>query len=190
MSDRVPLGSVECIMHFNVPGQSGDVQSSMGFLTGAGEDNTEREAVVDALENLLGQVSTLVQLDHVTFDIGSADPVNAFVEENSLAFGLGGGDVLPPNVSWLIQRRTFQGGRRGRGRMFMPGVTAGSVDSQGNIDPGVVAGWSTNFDDFISDLPTGWLPALMHATAPFTPTLIAAFSPQGRVATQRKRLRD
>lgn len=190
MSDRVPEGTCETIMHFSGPGASGDVQCAIGWEGATPFDSADRLVVVSALENLMGNLSVAITLVSVSFDAGTNDPVNPIFEEPSGEGGAAGGEMMPLNSCYLVQKRTNTGGRRGRGRMYLPGVAIGATEEDGTVSIGVVGGIETNFAAMLAEMPAGWSPALMHATAPFLPTPIAAFAPQGKIATQRTRLRD
>lgn len=190
MSDRVPEGACETILHFTGPGQSGDVQCAIGWVGATPFDSADRLVAVSAIENLMGNLNVAVTLASVTFDAGTDDPVNPIFEESSGEGGAAGGEMMPLNSCYLVQKRTVLGGRRGRGRMFLPGVSIGATEEDGTVSIGVVGGIETNIIAMLAEMPAGWQPALLHATAPFTPTQIAAFAAQGKIATQRTRLRD
>lgn len=190
MSDRVPEGCCETTLHFSGPGASGDVQCAIGWVTASPFDSAERLIAVSAIENLMGNLNVAMTLESVTFDAGTDDPVNPIFEETSGAAGVAGGEMMPLNSTYLVQKRTNLGGRRGRGRMFLPGVSIGATEEDGSVSIGVVGGIETNIVAMLAEMPSPWSPALLHATAPFTPTQIAAFAVQGKIATQRTRLRD
>lgn len=99
---------------------------------------------------------------------------------------------LTPNVAILWNKTTGEGGRRNRGRAFIPPYAPGeaSVDSLGVISSGVVTATQTLYDNALATAATdGYDPVLFHQSAPFTPTPITAFTMQPLVATQRRRLR-
>lgn len=103
-----------------------------------------------------------------------------------------GGDVGPgatPQVAYLVQKHTGLGGRKGRGRWFIPGVDEESVDQQGLVAAGMVTALQTGVGDTLTDLGTADLPmALLHNDAT-TPTLVTDLIVSQTVATIRKRVR-
>lgn len=108
--------------------------------------------------------------------------------------GTGGatGDASPPNLSVLVRKNTGVGGRTGRGRMYVPGMTDGNLLDGGVIGSSVVSDWQQGFDDFFDALgASGIVPALLHdEDSPVSaPYIITSFSVQARAATQRQRLR-
>lgn len=104
------------------------------------------------------------------------------------AVGLG----MTPNVAILVKKVTGAGGRRNRGRMYIPPVYPGEagVDYNGVIDADKVlvlqSQYAVAYSLIVDD---DLLPVLFHTEAPFTPTDISSFQVQQIVATQRRRLR-
>lgn len=134
----------------------------------------------------------------------------------------GGGNTslgMPPNVAYLVEKRTSLGGRRGVGRMYVPGVPETNVDDAGNIVGTSLSGINTQLTEMLAGLlgaATGSYtglavtPVLLHSnsstttrtTAPGSvtitrtegaaggsPTPITQLQLDPKVATQRRRLR-
>lgn len=98
----------------------------------------------------------------------------------------------PINCSLLVDKRTGAGGRRGRGRMFVPPATLaeGDISSLGVILGADVTSIQASWDVFFGELEDNTLqPTLWHATAPFLGDPITSFVVQPLIATQRRRLR-
>lgn len=99
--------------------------------------------------------------------------------------------AMAPNCAILLRKRTALGGRRNRGRAYIPPV----FPSEGSVDAaGVIAGASlTAIQGFYDSMFTGSLlnydRVLFHNEAPFTPTPINLLQFDGLIATQRRRLR-
>lgn len=97
-----------------------------------------------------------------------------------------------PQVAMLVQKLTNQGGRAGRGRLFMPGLVEADVNQSGLIDSGVLAtaigAWEA-FRAALDAIDIG--PVVFHgAGSPLTtPTFIDTLLPVAQVATQRQRNR-
>lgn len=104
----------------------------------------------------------------------------------------------PPNCAMLITKKTASGGRKNRGRIFMPPAMLNDidVDQAGNITGSTVAGHQVLWNTFFGSLNDSLLfPTLFHQFDPDlgetgeAPTRITAFIVQTRIATQRRRLR-
>lgn len=130
----------------------------------------------------------------------------------SLAVGQDGGDPITyeypatnagdsssfpmwPNTSVLIRKDTAAGGRRNRGRMYVPGFALRSlVTPAGLIDPAYLADFNTNLATFLATVNagTGFNPTnlgVLHSEPPSAPAVITSLVAQSKVATQRRRLR-
>jgi hypothetical protein len=107
--------------------------------------------------------------------------------------GTNAGPPLPPNCAFLLRKRTALGGRKGRGRMFIPagvGVGEDSVPSTGVLLEAQRAPLATRYNDWINSL--GPSPVLFHDSATpgsTAPTPITSFTLEARLATVRRRLR-
>lgn len=99
---------------------------------------------------------------------------------------------IQPGTALLVDKNTAAGGRSGRGRVFMPGVTEADVDASGNVGAAYRSAAQAQWFEFGTGMTAAGIPlvVLHSAGAPITtPTPITSFSVQARVATQRKRLR-
>ena len=99
---------------------------------------------------------------------------------------------LTVNTAVLINKTTGLGGRRNRGRMFVPPVKPqeAGVDGTGLISSIELSTLQGLWDSFYGQMiTTGYTPQLFHQTAPFTPTPVTGFVVQPMVATQRRRMR-
>jgi hypothetical protein len=103
-------------------------------------------------------------------------------------------NVPPSNCAVIIKKNTALGGRRYRGRFFLPSIflNEGAVDPAGNISSSPVGTMQTQWDTFHAALLSNdWEPALFHqgAGAP-VPTAISSFTVQSLIGTQRRRMRN
>jgi hypothetical protein len=99
--------------------------------------------------------------------------------------------TVPINCAMLIQKNTARGGRKGKGRMFVPcfGFSESNVDELGVITTGTVASqqalWSSAFTALAaSDVK----PALLHSDGSAV-DLITSITVKQIIATQRRRLK-
>lgn len=102
-------------------------------------------------------------------------------------------NAITSNCACLVTKSTALGGRRYRGRMFLPPfrLNEGAVDAAGNIAGATVTAINTSLFNTLTALATGtWFPVLFHqgAGAP-DPTPITALTCQSLIATQRRRMR-
>lgn len=104
---------------------------------------------------------------------------------------VGGRDVLSesPNVAILVQKRTGTGGRKGLGRMFVPGLDQDDVTGAGQLTSTALALWQAKADEFLGHAAiAAFPPVLLHAEAG-PPAPITDLVVSQTVATQRRRLR-
>lgn len=101
-------------------------------------------------------------------------------------------DSVPPNTSLLIRKITSDGGRAGRGRFFMPGISEEAVGGSGVIETANVEDYQEHWEDFAGLLALGDVPLVVLHTAgsPITtPSPVTSLIVEDRVATQRRRNR-
>lgn len=177
--------------------------SRSAFITMGHENNTGVNDPVELAETLLDAMLT-----GVTFQDGLDS--NVTMRSCTVRLGQDGGDPLvgvgtgsatgglssaspPANVAVLVHKRTAAGGRRNRGRLFIPWyVIETNVQEDGTIDSGTVSaingymnGWRTNL--VTVQLPPVVLHSVGNSVAP-APTPITALTVDNLVATQKRRL--
>lgn len=106
--------------------------------------------------------------------------------------GSGTGLPMTPNVAVLVKKVTGAGGRRNRGRLFVPPIYPGesAVDSAGIIPPSDITVLNTRWNHVRTSMATAGLTwVLFHGSGSLTPTVITQAAADSRVATQRRRLR-
>jgi hypothetical protein len=102
-------------------------------------------------------------------------------------------ESLPVNCALLVRKNTSRGGRRGRGRMFWPLLSIGeaNVTPGGIIGTGQVTDQQAKWDAFLADLATaGMSMYLFHEDPIIPPDVVDSLTVQGRIATQRTRMRS
>jgi len=100
--------------------------------------------------------------------------------------------ALPPNCAVLINKSTAAGGRRNRGRMFVPPVfpSEGNFSAAGQINSTQLAQLQTWWDGLYGDLNAlGLGMVVLHQNPPYTPTIVGSLEVNALLATQRRRLR-
>lgn len=94
-----------------------------------------------------------------------------------------------PASAILVSKQTASGGRRNRGRLYMPGLWDGAVQDAGVLSGGTVTSVQAAWNNHLADLDTaGIFPVILHSDEG-SPTSIIAMSVAPKIATQRRRLR-
>lgn len=136
---------------------------------------------------------TTVSASSTTVKVGTSNPSAPLTFEfTGSDGGSGSATLMPPSVSMLLVKRTLLGGRKGRGRMFLPAPPENQVDNVGNIDStyrgNVEATMITMLEAAAGALADeGAQPVLLH-TDDTEPTDITTFALSGVIASQRRRL--
>lgn len=98
----------------------------------------------------------------------------------------------PPQVAVIVKKNTGLGGRRNRGRMYMPNVwfmPESAVDNNGGIGSTHLGNYQDHVDEFFDGLTAASLiPVLCHSDG-VGATALTNLSVESLVATQRRRLR-
>jgi hypothetical protein len=111
------------------------------------------------------------------------------------AFSEGGGDggaASTPGLAWLVHKTTSLGGRAGRGRMYLPGLSEADVGGDGSISETPRALLEADLATFMGDLTSLLLiPVVLHGDeSPISlPTAITSLNVDSLAATQRRRMR-
>jgi hypothetical protein len=116
-------------------------------------------------------------------DVG---PTSVFSDPRS---GGSGTVSAPPNVAFLIEKNTALGGRRNRGRFYMPGVPEAGVADNGFVETTTLGNLTTGAADFLARIQAEVLQMVVLHTGPSLPTVVTSLTPDPQVATQRRRLR-
>lgn len=136
------------------------------------------------------QISTVV-LAECRVKYGPNDTGPTGVATGNAAGGIGSAGIQPA-TALLVSKTTSFGGRAGRGRLYMPGMSESDVQEDGGVDAAYLTAAQASFDALRTDMiAAGLEPRLLHsADSPLsTPDLIDAFVVNATVATQRRRLR-
>lgn len=186
----IPAGFGQCTLNFTGTSLPQGAAVVFGFANAGPQDaeacridiatawyNTIREQMCDSVI----QSSQLVKL-------GPNDdgPTAAGVGTGA---GLLTGSAAPPQVSWLVSKRTALGGRRNRGRMYIPGIPETSVSPFGSIDPTLRQNMEDECDAFLAAIDAAGCPMVILHNTVGTPTLVQSLTVSASVATQRNRLR-
>jgi len=138
-----------------------------------------------------------VSMARVIANIGNDGPPIRFESIISVAGSRASQVVLPPNLTYLVRKTTAFGGRRYRGRMYIPFVSNADL---GNIQTGQLASGAVTLlqaratavqSGLVAAGPNASELSLLHASGLSTlpsPTTVATLAADDFVATQRRRL--
>lgn len=135
-------------------------------------------------------LSSLWQLTRVRYTATRGglpvDGVDGNVSQGTATF-----NPVSPAVAALLRKVTDSGGRKNRGRMYLPAGYLGelAVSPNGTIDSAVVSDSTGRFQSFIAALTDDDLgPVILHADSS-TPTDVVDGFMESQVCTQRRRQR-
>jgi hypothetical protein len=147
--------------------------------------------------SFLVNTTHILSLDKVVLSIGQDDGTAPTVESNVPAVdgGIDSGLFAPLNIAAIMRKDTATLGRRGRGRMFIPGyLRAADVDSSGTVSDDARTSLNNDGISFGTQLfddtpPPSLAPVLCHSSAPTVPTAIIGLTCAPLIGTLRKRIR-
>jgi hypothetical protein len=155
--------------------------------------DTDSTAFANAVKPNLTSADTLTAIVWtVGTSIGALEYVSA---TNAVGTLLSASAQMPQNCAVLVQKRTSTPGRRGRGRLYWPGLLESEVDAVGTLTASVVTRMNTMLNSWkatITASPQLGQPVLFHsagATPVPGPSNITSFTVSQVMATQRRRLR-
>lgn len=126
----------------------------------------------------------------VDVHVGTADPEAPLVYNYTGSdTGTGSSATDPPSSCVLVTKQTALGGRKGRGRMFLPASPSAESFDNGRLNStyqalvyGEVSGSMANIATML-----GGEPFLLHSAVTPSPTAITGWSVSARLAVQRRR---
>lgn len=158
-----------------------DLSQAGGDFVGAA--NSAMIAYTSAFANATNQ--SLV-VDHVTLRVGQDGPGGSVDSDMSAVPCTQTASMAPTAMSVILRKVTNDIGRKGRGRMFLPGIVReDGVDSDGGLTAGFRSAMAVAAQDFLLQLGTGGgaggtiplLPVVLHSDAtPPTPITNVAIS--------------
>lgn len=196
MGVRVPANFTELIFRMKVDGDSEEMLCTIGVgedFTGFGQAQANDCAATWV--TMMKIVTPEVLYVGMTARVGP-DGQGLTFEAPRNDRGTYAGNALPPNCAALVQKRTGLGGRRNRGRLYLPGIPEAAVGPAGLLIGTYPAGASAEVQGWFTALAAvGGIsePYLFHTTDPLTagipPTIITSVTLAPKIATQRRRLR-
>lgn len=146
-------------------------------------------AAGEAIEPLMANLPDEIQVSEIRVKLGPDDngPYQVFaIVKPGL---LGSGETVAPNTSFLFSKQTALGGRKNRGRLYLPGVLEGAINGAGDLASGWITDLNNAADLMLASLTADGVPMhLLHESVD-APTEVTGMQVSSRVATQRRRLR-
>lgn len=203
MTVEIPTGFGLVAWEFSMPGDVEPWYCTLGVdLPSGGESPSfyADDLFIAWRDNVLGLQSTTMTLNQCIVKMGSDGPPVMGYSTLGTAPGQTSGSFLPQNCAMLVDKMTNSGGRRNRGRMYIPAaLPEANVDNVGTITTGLVTGANVAFGGLWEALQNGvaptniaYPPVILHSpgiSALPLPTPITSFRVQSVISTQRKRLR-
>lgn len=190
----IPPGFAEVVNVFDIAGPAGPALVVFGVDPATETDPTVIASDIgpmwDTTVGPLKAMHSSVTLTEVRVTLGQdGGPPTVGAATFSLQ-GDVAGNGMTPQVTYLIKKVTGFGGRAFRGRMYWPGVQEEAISDSGSISATLDAALLAAADEFLDTLDTGGYPmVLLHTDGLIAPTPVTALIPDGRVATQRRRVR-
>jgi hypothetical protein len=151
------------------------------------------DLAINAAGSLKSRFDNSVTIGPITARLGTDGSGDLVGISASTAPGGSGGSSVPPNVSVLVHKRSGMGGRRGRGRMYLPWwLQIADCDEKGAISPTSIGFMQTTVNTFLAALTTNSVPmVLLHnpgRSPSGPPTPVTNLTVDATVGTQRRRL--
>lgn len=176
--------------------------SRPAFLTfGVQPTGTDVAAMVGSVSQAFGATGSLktvldttVTMTGIRVSYGTIGGEDIVSQGGFATNGTGSaGATIPPNCAVLARKTTARGGRRGRGRMYLPWVIlATDVSETGTILAAKVTALNTMCGLFLAALTTNGVPMyLLHGpgkTNTGNPDQVTSLTVDPLIATQRRRL--
>jgi hypothetical protein len=150
-------------------------------------------AAIQASNSYKSITALTVTLTGIRVAMGTDGTADLSVDYPISVVGGASGAKTPAQVAVLCHKRTARGGRRGRGRMFIPwGVSESDVGEAGNIGTSALATINTAMGNFLTALQTQAVPmVILHGeglTPLGAPDLVTSLVCDAVTSTQRRRL--
>lgn len=157
--------------------------------TGLTPTQIANDVLNEWVTNLKGLVNVGVTLASIKVKLGpNSTGLDATILPNQA--GSSTGDLVPGQVAALVRKLTGVGGRKGRGRLYAPGVVREWFTGiPGQLTPDVIADLLEGYEGFLGGLTTSDTPMVLLHGDSTTPTPVTGVAVEAFVATQRRRIR-
>lgn len=196
MTITVPVGFGMATIVWQAIGHSREAVTTFGYDPGALDPQSHADTIYDLFNNAGAPgVATIISDNWQFVGIRCSerdDPGPLFGEHIEPITGIFIGGAVPSNCAVLISKQTGVGGRRNKGRMYVPPVwpNEAAINARGILTTPDATTLSNRWNQFRADCATAGLPwVLFHSEVPFTPTPVTTLSVSTQLATQRRRMR-
>jgi hypothetical protein len=199
----IPPGYLHAVYRFDWTNDAEEMVTTCGHEIDSASGASGEQAADDLMDSfadfIMVEMVNEMKLVGVDVYVGNDGPA-PFVYTSSLAAVTGSSSAaaLPPNSAYLVRKRTDLAGRRGRGRFYIPGVKQAQVFENGDLNSTQVTQMNTVFGNWHTFLTAGagarlYPPVVLHRSEGIgeepLPTPVQSFICDGKIATQRRRLR-
>lgn len=187
---RIPVNFSQVNLRFTgvVLPRGAEVTFGVFQGSGVGPASTADKVLANWTSNLKSIQSSQITLASILVKNGP-NVDGPFIELGVGTAGSDGSGIVGPQVCALIRKNTNFGGRKGRGRLYWPGVLRDDAGGDGVISGSQITAYNSAWNSFLDDMAADDAPLyLLHADST-SPYQIASFSAQTPTATQRRRIR-
>lgn len=196
MTINVPVGFGLATIVWQCIGLPREAVTTFGYDPGALDPTSHADTFYDLFNNAGAPgVATIISDNWQLVGFRCTeqdDPGPLYGEHIEPVTGIFIGGAVPPNCAMLATKTTGIGGRRNKGRMYIPPVwpNEAAISGRGDLVAGDVTTLNTRWNLFRTSCTTAGLPwVLFHSEVPFTPTPISGLAFGVKLATQRRRMR-
>lgn len=161
--------------------------------TSASEVATLVNLAATATNSLASMMDIQCTLPKIRVSMGTDGGEDIVYEAGFSTSGGTSRSSLPPNAALLVHKATGRGGRRGRGRLFIPwAADEDQVDESGGVGDTLRNALQTKLNNWLTALSAQDVPmVLLHGpgnTSPGPPDVVTALVVDPLISTQRRRL--
>ena len=201
MPKLIPVGYADCALHFTRTADLEEMLITFGVeITDPGPPGIIAEACANAYTTAwpTNSYPSALKFVRATARIAVEGGEEVVEEELVNVSGTLSTTMSPSNCAVLVQKKTNRGGRRGRGRFYVPWVDGAKVDANGILGATEQTSYQAKWTSFLDTLEAGSTTVplnmvLLHnddgITAAGQPTRVTHLQLQPQIATQRRRLR-
>jgi len=183
----IPTGYAQASVHYDFEGHATDDGRVVFGILAAAYDQSLAQLIFASWRDSF-DVVTSNDCVFLRAEIRTSDDL-VFVSTGIAASGTVGGGMAPPNTAYLLRKVTALGGRKHRGRSYVPGVPRSYIDGAGGLTTATTAAVQGGADDFLAFLGAADVSMQLLHTGTETPDEVTAWQADHLVATQRRRLR-
>lgn len=185
----IPAGAAQVLVAFRGVGGQGPFVATYG-ITGGGYTVAKANALKEIWRNrwIVG-VPSAMSLTDVQLWVGPSGSITTVSSTTGPSAGGSANTALPPNCSTVVRKHTATAGRRGRGRMHLPGALEQNVDAWGVVSAAAIVTYNGRLASILADHVAAGAPMqLLHSSGSTVPTPITLLDVSTKVGTLRKRL--